>query len=146
MVQTNWWQKKQRTIQMLVFLTLSWYIKVSPQNKEIKLRNIEVVQDEFILLFEICWDWKDLRYVVITYVKQSQEIVKSSHFLQLVRKGLGRKRNVFALKGFRMTLYFWSVEVLISSRSSESIGVYRSGDSNWQIVKDSARFYNIIQV
>lgn len=46
--------KKQRTIQMLVFLTLSWYIKVSPQNKEIKLRNIEVVQDEFILLFEIC--------------------------------------------------------------------------------------------
>lgn len=47
-------KKKQRTIQMLVFLTLSWYIKVSPQNKEIKLRNIEVVQDEFILLFEIC--------------------------------------------------------------------------------------------
>lgn len=47
-------QKKQRKIQMLVFLTLSWYIKVSPQNKEIKLRNIEVVQDEFILLFEIC--------------------------------------------------------------------------------------------
>lgn len=47
-------KKKQRTIQMLVFLTLSWYIKVSPQNKEIKLRNIEFVQDEFILLFEIC--------------------------------------------------------------------------------------------